>query len=353
MSLIYPPAKLDKLAILIDADNASKTTIKDIMLQIAVLGDARIKRIFGDLRNPQMAQWKEVAEEYGFIESHQTSYTKGKNAADIAIVIEAMKIMYTNKEITGLCIISSDSDFTPLIGTLKEHSIRVYGFGKDSTPTAFKRSCDIFFDVNTLSQINNVNTTPSKLNQKDKLNFESAIMSQSVDNNSWVQLGTVISHLSLIDNESQNLPKKYGYSSFKKLIDNNPDFFEVEQKQEDDKNPENITYYIRLNTKQKNTPPQPKKTIKNSADKVLTATVPAAITQKLGKKELETFRAIFTEHKEDNGYVYINKVNNLLKEAGITPQNYGFATIPKLIKANPQYFEVKMENSTYFFVKLK
>ena len=144
MRQLYGSTKQEKLAVLIDADNARKNSIKDIMTQIANLGNARIKRIFGDLRNPCMKGWNEIAEEFGFIEFHQTSYTSGKNATDIAMVIEAMRIMYTNKDITGMCLVSSDSDFTPLISILKEHSIMVYGFGKETAPLAFKRACDIF-----------------------------------------------------------------------------------------------------------------------------------------------------------------------------------------------------------------
>lgn len=334
MRQIYESIKQEKLAVLIDADNASKKSIKDIMTQIANLGNARIKRIFGDLRNPQMNGWSEIAANYGFIEFHQTSYTTGKNATDIAMVIEAMRIMYTNKDITGMCLISSDSDFTPLISILKEHSIMVYGFGKDSTPLAFKKSCDIFFDVEQLANPT-INTVTRKLTMKDQENIKIAINAHAYDTNDWAQIGSVISHLSRIDNESINLPKKYGFNSYKKLIDGNLDFFDVDRRKEDEKNPENLTYYIRLKPKtveaQKHTP-----------------NTKPIITDKVIAK----FKDVLESKAREDGYCDISHVLRLLDAAGIKANNFGFATIPKLLKANPELFDIKMEGN-YLFVKIK
>ena len=338
MRQFYGSIKQEKLAVLIDADNASKNSIKDIMTQIANLGNARIKRIFGDLRQPQMNGWKEIAEGFGFIEFHQTSYTSGKNATDIAMVIEAMRIMYTNKDITGMCLVSSDSDFTPLISILKEHSIMVYGFGKETTPLAFKRACDIFFDVEKLSNPE-ISIEVRKLNNKDKDNIQIAINAHSYDTSDWVQIGTVISHLSLIDNESINLPKKYGYNSYKKLIDGNLDFFDVERRQEVEKNPENLTYYIRI---------KPKVV---SAKFVETEKQLSSIKQ-IPKAVIVKFREVFDTNAREDGYCYVNIVNRLLAADGIKASDFGFETIPKLIKANPQLFDIKIEGSQ-FFTKLK
>lgn len=338
MRQLYGSIQQEKLAVLIDADNANKNSIKDIMTQIANLGNARIKRIFGDLRQPHMNGWKEIAEAFGFIEFHQTSYTSGKNATDIAMVIEAMRIMYTNKDITGMCLVSSDSDFTPLISILKEHSIMVYGFGKETTPLSFKRACDIFFDVEQLSNPE-ISIETRKLNNKDKENIKIAINAHSYDTSDWVQIGTVISHLSLIDNESINLPKKYGYNSYKKLIDGNLDFFDVDRRQEDENNPENLTYYIRV--KAKVVPAKPVETEKQLPS---IKPIPQAVIAK--------FREIFESKAREDGYCYVNIVNRLLAAEGIKASDFGFETIPKLIKGNPQLFDIKIEESK-IFTKLK
>jgi hypothetical protein len=285
-----------------------------------------------------MKGWNEIAEEFGFIEFHQTSYTQGKNATDIAMVIEAMRIMYTNKDITGMCLVSSDSDFTPLISILKEHSIMVYGFGKETAPLAFKRACDIFFDVEQLSNPEK-SIEVRKLNTKDKENIEIAINAHSYDTSDWIQIGTVISHLSLIDNESINLPKKYGYNSYKKLIDGNLDFFDVDRRQEDEKNPENLTYYIRIKPKI-----VPAKLVETEKQLSNIQPIPEVVISK--------FREIFKSKAREDGYCYVNLVNRLFAADGINASDYGFETIPKLIKANPQLFDIKMEGNK-FFTKLK
>lgn len=348
---------LDKLAVLVDADNASHKNIPDIMRTITTLGDARIKRIFGDLRDDKLKTWKSIAEEHGFVECHQTVYTSGKNATDIAMIIDAMKIMYTNKDINGVCLVTSDSDFTPLIHILKENSIRVYGFGREHTPTPFKKSCDVFYDVENLKVNTNICITKVKLDEKDKDDFRAAIKAHSLDNSDWVQLGTVRSHLGLNNNESHSLPKKYGYSSYKKLVDGNLDFFAVDPRQEDDRDPKNITYYIKLatvaNEVVKQNVIEQKIDIENKDDAVnINANNIQNNHKELTKSDLNIFKKIFDEKKGEDGFCCIGSCNKLIKDAGINPNGFGYATIPKLIKAYPSFFETKVVDSR-FFVKLR
>ena len=108
-----------RLAVLIDADNASRTAMRDVMAEIAVYGTPTIKRIYGDWTTPNMASWKPILLENAITPIQQYSYTTGKNATDSAMIIDAMDLLYSGN-LDGFCIVSSDSDFTRLAARLRE-----------------------------------------------------------------------------------------------------------------------------------------------------------------------------------------------------------------------------------------
>ena len=132
-----------RLAVLIDADNASRTAMKDVMAEVAVYGTPTIKRIYGDWTSPNMSTWKSILLECALTPIQQYGYTTGKNSTDSAMIIDAMDILYT-KNVDGFCIVSSDSDFTRLAARLRESRMFVIGMGESKTPTAFKSACDTF-----------------------------------------------------------------------------------------------------------------------------------------------------------------------------------------------------------------
>lgn len=132
-----------RLAVLIDADNAPRTAMKEIMEEIAVYGSPTIKRIYGDWTTPNMASWKPVLLEYAITPIQQYAYTTGKNATDSAMIIDAMDILYSGR-VDGFVLVSSDSDFTRLATRLREAGMKVYGMGEKKTPQPFIASCDKF-----------------------------------------------------------------------------------------------------------------------------------------------------------------------------------------------------------------
>lgn len=138
-----------KLAVLIDADNASKGDLKAILEEVAKYGTPTIKRAYGDWAAPHLSGWKDVLLENGAVPVQQYAYTTGKNATDAAMIIDAMDFLHEGR-VDGFVLISSDSDFTPLALRLRESGLTVYGIGEKKTPKPFIKACDKFIYVDIL-----------------------------------------------------------------------------------------------------------------------------------------------------------------------------------------------------------
>ena len=132
-----------RLAVLIDADNAPRSALGDIMAEVAVYGTPTIKRIYGDWTTPNLASWKGPLLENAITPVQQYSYTTGKNATDSAMIIDAMDLLYSGN-LDGFCIVSSDSDFTRLAARLREAGKLVIGMGESKTLGPFVKACDQF-----------------------------------------------------------------------------------------------------------------------------------------------------------------------------------------------------------------
>jgi len=139
------------LAVLIDADNVPRNSIKAIMKEIAVQGNPTIKRMYGDWTGPHISGWKNALLEHAITPIQQYGYTVGKNSTDSAMIIDAMDILYQNK-VDGFCIVSSDSDFTRLALRLRESGKYVIGFGERKTPEPFRVACDKFVYIEVIRE---------------------------------------------------------------------------------------------------------------------------------------------------------------------------------------------------------
>ena len=139
----------DKLAVLIDADNAQPSIVDSLLAEIANYGTANVKRIYGDWTGAGLKGWKDVLLQYSIQPMQQFAYTKGKNATDSAMIIDAMDLLYTGN-FNGFCIVSSDSDFTKLASRIREAGLLVYGFGEKKTPAPFVSACDKFIYTEVL-----------------------------------------------------------------------------------------------------------------------------------------------------------------------------------------------------------
>lgn len=144
-----PTDKTPLLAVLIDADNTSHKHAKAIFDEIAGLGEASVRRIYGDFSSTHMKGWSQVQAEFGIVPHHQPANTVGKNASDIALVIDAMDLMHSGR-FDGFVLISSDSDFTRLAQRIREQGLDVYGIGQQKTPDAFRKACKRFIFVENI-----------------------------------------------------------------------------------------------------------------------------------------------------------------------------------------------------------
>ncbi|MFA5627671.1 MAG: NYN domain-containing protein [Thiohalomonadaceae bacterium] len=211
----------DKLAILIDADNAQPSIVEGLLAEIANYGTANVKRIYGDWTGPALKGWKEVLLEHSIQPMQQFAYTKGKNATDSAMIIDAMDLLYTNN-FNGFCIVSSDSDFTKLASRIRESGLLVYGFGERKTPAAFVSACDKFIYTEVLRSKSDESTaiakkTTSELKQDTNLvNLLRNAVNTSSDDSGWAQLGPVGSNIAKQSPEFD--PRNYGYAKLGELV---------------------------------------------------------------------------------------------------------------------------------------
>lgn len=142
-----------RLAVLIDADNTFKVIdlIDELFEEISKFGDASVRRIYGDWTQNQLSRWKEILPKHAIQPIQQYANTKGKNATDSALIIDAMDLLYT-APLEGFCIVSSDSDFTRLAIRFRESGKLVYGFGEEKTPESLQAACNEFKYFEILSQ---------------------------------------------------------------------------------------------------------------------------------------------------------------------------------------------------------
>ena len=144
-----PEDHLKNIALLIDADNASHAGIDPVLTVLAELGQVNIRRAYGNWAKPALSNWNKITHRYGLQPMQQFDLTKGKNATDMAMTIDAIDLLYDGK-VDGFGIMSSDSDFTPLVTRLRQDGLIVYGFGSDKAPEPFKTACTRYIDVDQL-----------------------------------------------------------------------------------------------------------------------------------------------------------------------------------------------------------
>ncbi|MEL6876442.1 MAG: NYN domain-containing protein [Pseudomonadota bacterium] len=139
----------DNIALLIDADNASHNGIDPVLTALAELGTVNIRRAYGNWRKQALKGWVDRLHKYGIEPQQQFDITRGKNATDMKMTVDAMDLLYGGR-VSGFGIMSSDSDFMPLAMRLRQDGFPVYGFGSAKTPDAFKQACSRFIDVDAL-----------------------------------------------------------------------------------------------------------------------------------------------------------------------------------------------------------
>jgi len=144
-----PAERNANIALLIDADNAAPKSIDPVLTVLAELGTVNIRRVYGNWSKPALKGWSDLSHHYAIEPHQQFDISKGKNATDMKMTIDAMDLLYSGR-VHGFGIMSSDSDFMPLAMRIRQDGIPVYGFGADKTPTSFRQACTRFIDVNAI-----------------------------------------------------------------------------------------------------------------------------------------------------------------------------------------------------------
>lgn len=210
-----------KLAVLIDADNAQASVIQELLAEVSRYGTATIKRAYGDWTTQNLRSWKDVLHTMAIQPIQQFSYTSGKNATDSALIIDAMDVLHTSS-VDGFCLVSSDSDFTRLATRIREAGLVVYGFGERKTPEPFVAACDKFIYTEILR--------PEKMTEKDaekapivavadvrKLQpLVIAAIDANARDDGWAALGGVGSHISKMDPAFD--ARNYGFKKLSELV---------------------------------------------------------------------------------------------------------------------------------------
>ena len=209
-----------RLAILIDADNTSPRIAAGLFEEVAKFGEASVRRIYGDFSGQRLKSWADILQKYAIDPYQQFAYTTGKNASDIALVIDAMDLLHSGR-LDGFCLVSSDSDFTRLASRLREQGADVFGFGEQKTPESFRQACRKFIYTENLLPEAQVSTPEEGPSAKALQPPNAAIpilnkaMMQMETEDGWVGLGAVGHRLANIASDFD--PRTYGYRKLSDL----------------------------------------------------------------------------------------------------------------------------------------
>jgi uncharacterized LabA/DUF88 family protein len=231
-----------KLAVLIDADNAQPSLVAALLAEIAKYGTAHVKRAYGDWTGNHLKSWKDELLTQSIQPIQQFGYTRGKNATDSALIIDAMDLLYSGR-FDGFCIVSSDSDFTRLAGRIRESGLLVYGFGERKTPEPFVAACDKFIYVENLSGKPD-EEAPLKPRSAAQLKQDSGLVNllrnavdAASDDDGWATLGAVGS---IISKQRPDFDaRSYGYGKLSDLV-NATTLFDIERRSAGEGRPKTI-----------------------------------------------------------------------------------------------------------------
>lgn len=220
-----------RLAVLIDADNASAKIVDGLFDEIAKIGEASVRRIYGDFANARSKAWIDVLARHAIIPQQQFAYTTGKNASDITLVIDAMDLLHSGR-FDGFCLVSSDSDFTRLAARIREQGVDVFGFGEHKTPESFRQACRRFtYTENLLPDAPaNVDAAGSKAKPLQPPSAAAPIirrvLSQMETEDGWAPLGAVGKQLANLSSDFD--PRNYGLRKLSDLV-RKTNAFEIDQ----------------------------------------------------------------------------------------------------------------------------
>jgi len=225
----------NKIALLIDCDNVSHKSIEGVIDELSKYGKVNIRHAYGNWKSESLKGWEEKLHPHAIKPIQQFAYTSGKNATDAAMIIDAMDLLYT-QNLDAFALMTSDSDFTPLVMRILSNGITVYGFGEKKTPMPFVKSCSQFIFTENLEQIEEeekTENTASTKKSRNELRQDAGLVKllrtaveQNADEDGWSHLGLVGQYIS---NKTSFSPVNYGYKKLSDLI-RVSDLFEIKMK---------------------------------------------------------------------------------------------------------------------------
>lgn len=222
----------NKIAMLIDGDNAQASLLPQMLVEAGRHGQVTVRRIYGDWTTNSMNSWKDILNFHAFQPIQQFRYSVGKNATDSAMIIDAMDILHS-KVVDGFCLVSSDSDYTRLATRIRETGIFVMGIGKKNTPKAFVNACDVFvYTENIVSDKKNTQQKKSPSTKKkdakeeaDPMPILTQAFEMAVGQDGWAPLAGMGNALYQLDPGFD--PRTYGHKQLSRMITNLKDKFEM------------------------------------------------------------------------------------------------------------------------------
>lgn len=218
-----------RLAVLIDADNTSPRIADGLFEEIAQIGEASVRRIYGDFSQGRSKGWADILAKHAIIPQQQFAYTTGKNASDITLVIDAMDLLHSGR-FDGFCLVSSDSDFTRLAARIREQGVDVFGFGEQKTPESFRQACRRFIYTENLlpeAAVNEASATTTALQPPSRArSILKRVISQMETEDGWVPLGAVGTQLANLAPDFD--PRTFGCRKLSDLV-RETDAFDIDR----------------------------------------------------------------------------------------------------------------------------
>ena len=218
-----------RIALLIDCDNVSHQAIDGVLNELANYGVVNIRRAYGNWKNSELKGWEATLHPFAIQPIQQFAYTKGKNATDAAMIIDAMDLLYS-QDLDGIALMTSDSDFTPLVMRLKTSGLKVYGFGATKTPESLVNACSRFINTDKLiaekhavEEGNDADVATFRKKLRKELRQDTALVrmlrnavdEKADENDGWANFSQVSQY---INNNTSFSSINYGYKRLSDLI---------------------------------------------------------------------------------------------------------------------------------------
>jgi hypothetical protein len=245
-----------KIAILIDGDNAQSSILPQMLVEAGRHGQVTVRRIYGDWTTSNMNSWKETLNFHAFQPIQQFRYTVGKNVTDSAMIIDAMDILHSGV-VDGFCLVSSDSDYTRLATRIREAGVFVMGIGEKKTPKAFVNACDLFVYTENLveekkalqkrrTQSSRTKKTSTEAGpepekeEADPMPVLSQAFEMAVGQDGWARLDVMGNAIYQVDPGFD--PRTYGHKQLSRMLNKLKDKFEMRTKDLEGQ----LIFYVRM-----------------------------------------------------------------------------------------------------------